>query len=108
MITEISGLLDQVRGRFAHVHTCPFDGPRVFFEHAGGALTLNSVVETTAKFASHPDNQGRENPATKSLMAVIDNGRSDSPPLSNFPALRHFVGKCVHEVLVLLLRTPAL
>ncbi|MFT5871092.1 MAG: cysteine desulfurase/selenocysteine lyase, partial [Paracoccaceae bacterium] len=72
MITEIPGLMDQVRGRFAHVDTCPFDGPRVFFENAGGALTLNSVVETTAKFASYPDNQGRDNPASKALMAVID------------------------------------
>jgi cysteine desulfurase / selenocysteine lyase len=65
MLTEKPGLMDAIRGRFAHVDTCPFDGPRVFFENAGGALTLNSVVETSAKFAAIPDNQGRDNPAAQ-------------------------------------------
>jgi cysteine desulfurase/selenocysteine lyase len=37
-------LLSEIRSRFAHVDTCPFEGERVFFENAGGALTLNSVV----------------------------------------------------------------
>jgi len=52
-------LLDDVRARFAHVDSCPFSGPRVFFENAGGALTLKSVVETSALYAAIPDNQGR-------------------------------------------------
>ena len=39
-------LMQQVRARFAYVDTCPFQGSRIFFENAGGALTLNSVVET--------------------------------------------------------------
>ena len=60
MITEKPGLLDEVRNRFAHIDECPFTGPRVFFENAGGALTLKSAVETSAKFAAIPDNQGRE------------------------------------------------
>ncbi|MFT7253080.1 MAG: cysteine desulfurase/selenocysteine lyase [Paracoccaceae bacterium] len=108
MITEISGLMDQVRGRFAHVDTCPFDGPRVFFENAGGALTLNSVVETTAKFASYPDNQGRDNPASKALMAVIDKGRADARLLFNAPDGQIFVGESGTEVLFRLIRTAAL
>ena len=45
-------LISQVRDRFAHVDHCPFEGKRIFFENAGGALTLNSVVETSAKFAA--------------------------------------------------------
>ena len=56
-------LLAEIRSRFAHVESCPFEGPRVFFENAGGALTLNSVVDTSTKFAAIPDNQGRDNPA---------------------------------------------
>ena len=51
MIEEKPGLLAQVRDKFAHVDSCPFTGPRVFFENAGGALTLKSTVETSAKFA---------------------------------------------------------
>jgi len=38
-------LIQTIRDRFAHVDSCPFEGPRVFFENAGGALTLKSVVE---------------------------------------------------------------
>ena len=40
MITTVPGLMEGVRDRFAHVDTCPFTGPRIFFENAGGALTL--------------------------------------------------------------------
>ena len=70
MITSKPGLMDAVRARFAYVADCPFEGPRVFFENAGGALTLNSVVETSAKFAAIPDNQGRDNPAAHALVAI--------------------------------------
>ena len=40
-------LLGEVRDRFAHVDSCPKTGPRIFFENAGGALTLKSAVETS-------------------------------------------------------------
>ena len=63
MTSITAPLLEEIRNRFAHVDSCPFSGPRVFFENAGGALTLNSVVLTSAKFAAIPDNQGRENAA---------------------------------------------
>ena len=72
MLTTIPGLMADVRARFAHVDTCPFEGPRVFLENAGGALTLKSVAETSGIYAAIPDNQGRDNPASKALMAVID------------------------------------
>ena len=71
---EISAdLLSEIRDRFAHVSSCPFEGERVFFENAGGALTLKSVVETSAKSAAIPDNQGRDNPASYALVDVIRN-----------------------------------
>ncbi|WP_209037575.1 aminotransferase class V-fold PLP-dependent enzyme [Mameliella alba] len=70
-------LLSEIRGRFAHVEDCPFTGKRVFFENAGGALTLNAVVETSTRFAAIPDNQGRDNPASRALVEVIDRARAD-------------------------------
>ena len=29
-------VMSDVRARFAHVDSCPFEGERVFFENAGG------------------------------------------------------------------------
>ena len=65
MFENNPGLMEKIRDKFAHVETCPQQGDRVFFENAGGALTLKSVVETSAKFAAIPDNQGRDNVASK-------------------------------------------
>ena len=45
-LASVPGLMDEVRSRFAHVETCPFSGPRVFFENAGGALTLTNTVDS--------------------------------------------------------------
>lgn len=108
MLTAKPGLLDGVRARFAHVDTCPFDGPRVFFENAGGALTLKSVVETSALYASYPDNQGRDNTASKALMAAIDKGKADMRLFFNTSDGQVFVGESGTEVLFRLIRTAAL
>lgn len=70
-------LLAEIRGRFAHVDDCPFTGKRIFFENAGGALTLNAVVDTSTRFAAIPDNQGRDNPASHALVQVISQARAD-------------------------------
>ncbi|WP_340303433.1 aminotransferase class V-fold PLP-dependent enzyme [Roseobacter sp. HKCCD7870] len=105
MLSEKSGLLDEIRGRFAHVDTCPFEGPRVFFENAGGALTLNSVVETSAKFAAIPDNQGRDNPAAHALVALIDKAKADMRLFFNAPKGQFFVGESGTELLFRLIRT---
>lgn len=78
-------LLTEIRARFAHVDACPFTGPRIFFENAGGALTLNTVVETSARFAAIPDNQGRDNPAAKALGDVISQARTDVARFFNAP-----------------------
>ena len=108
MLTTVPGLMDAVRARFAHVDACPFSGPRVFFENAGGALTLKSVVETSGIYAAIPDNQGRDNPASKALMAAIDKGKADMRLFFNAPSGQVFVGESGTEVLFRLVRTAAL
>ena len=45
MLHNNAKLITEVRDRFAHIDECPFEGKRIFFENAGGALTLKSVVE---------------------------------------------------------------
>ncbi|WP_368345234.1 aminotransferase class V-fold PLP-dependent enzyme [Pelagovum sp. HNIBRBA483] len=101
-------LLAQIRSRFAHVDTCPFEGERVFFENAGGALTLNSVVETSAKFAAIPDNQGRDNPAAHALVAIIEKAKADMAVFFNAPEGRFFVGESGTELLFRLIRSACL
>ena len=108
MLTTIPGLMADVRARFAHVDTCPFEGPRVFLENAGGALTLKSVAETSGIYAAIPDNQGRDNPASKALMAVIDKGKADMRMFFNAPDGQVFIGESGTEVLFRLVRTAAL
>jgi len=108
VLTNKPGLMEDVRGRFAHVDTCPFSGPRVFFENAGGALTLKSVVETSALYAAIPDNQGRDNPASAALMAAIARGKDDMRLFFNAPSGQVFVGESGTEVLFRLIRTAAL
>lgn len=109
MIATTPGLLDAVRDRFAHVETCPFDGPRVFFENAGGALCLKSVVETSAAHSSYPDNQGRANGASQALMAMIARGKADMRLFFNAgDAGEVFVSETGTEALFRMVRTAAL
>ncbi|MGB7263011.1 MAG: aminotransferase class V-fold PLP-dependent enzyme [Albidovulum sp.] len=107
-ITDKPGLLDQIRDRFAHVEACPFEGPRIFFENAGGALRLKSVIQTSAAYAGYPDNQGRDNPASAALMRAIDIGRADMRLFLNAPGGQIFTGESGTEVLFRLIRTAAL
>ncbi|WP_068301716.1 aminotransferase class V-fold PLP-dependent enzyme [Pararhodobacter sp. CCB-MM2] len=107
MISDTPGLMDQVRDRFAHIDVCPFEGPRAFFENAGGALRLKSVVETSAAYASYPDNQGRPNVASQALMAAIDKGKADMRLFLNAPKGVVFVGESGSEVLFRLVRNAA-
>ena len=104
MLEENSGVLASVRDRFAHVDDCPFEGKRIFFENAGGALTLKSVVETSTKFAAIPDNQGRDNPASDALMAIIAKAKSDMQVLFNSQGGQFFVGESGTELLFRLIR----
>lgn len=104
-ITDRPGLLDEIRSRFAHVEVCPFQGERVFFENAGGALTLNAVVETSARFAAIPDNQGRDNIASKALSDLIETARGDMAVFFNAPGGHFFVGESGTELLFRLIRS---
>ncbi len=107
-MTQIPSMIQDVRSRFAHVESCPFTGPRIFFENAGGALTLNSVVETSAKFAAIPDNQGRNNATSQALVETIARAKSDMATFFNASGGRFFVGESGTELLFRLIRTAAM
>ena len=105
MITNSPTLTQDIRNKFAHVDSCPFSGPRVFFENAGGALTLKSAVETSATFAAIPDNQGRDNPASAALVDVITRAKADMALFFNAPEGKFFVGESGTELSFRLIRT---
>ena len=101
-------LLEKIRARFAHVDSDPFQGERVFFENAGGALTLKSVVETSAFYAAIPDNQGRDNAASHALVKVIEDARTDMALAMNAPGGQFFVGESGTELLFRLISAACL
>ena len=101
-------LLAEIRARFAHVEDCPFTGPRIFFENAGGALTLKSVVGTSARFAAIPDNQGRDNAASHALVEVIDKARADVATFFNASGGKVLFGESGTELLFRLIRDACL
>ncbi|MGB7286320.1 MAG: aminotransferase class V-fold PLP-dependent enzyme [Salaquimonas sp.] len=104
-LSQYPGLIEKIRDQFAHVDYCPFQGPRIFFENAGGSLTLKSVVDTSTKFAAIPDNQGRDNPASHALMEIINTAKSDMAILMNAPSGQFFVGESGTELLFRMIRT---
>lgn len=108
MFDSKPGLMDEIRARFAHVDNCPFQGPRIFFENAGGALTLKSVVETTARHAAIPDNQGRDNPASHELVRLINKAKDDMRVLFNASSGQVFVGESGTELLFRLISAACL
>ena len=108
MQQTFDGLLDQIRDRFAHVDTCPEQGPRIFFENAGGALTLKSVVDVSTKFAGIPDNQGRANSASRALVDVIDKAKDDAKLFLNASSGQVFVGESGTELLFRLISNAVL
>ena len=108
MFTSDAEIMQDIRGKFAHVASCPFQGPRIFFENAGGALTLNSVVETSTLYASIPDNQGRDNPASHALVATIKKAKADMALFFNAPDGQFFVGESGTELSFRLIRTAVM
>jgi len=105
MIQGNPDLIAEIRDRFEHVDSCPFQGPRVFFENAGGALTLKSVVGTSAMFAAIPDNQGRDNPAAHALVDVINKAKADMAVFMNASAGQFIAGESGTELLFRMVRT---
>ena len=108
-MTKISpDLLENIRGQFAQVDSCPVQGPRVFFENAGGALTLSKIVDTSAKYAAIPDNQGRDNPGSHELVRVIDKAKQDLRAFMNAPKGQFFVGESGTELIFRLVMNACL
>ena len=105
MLHDNPDLLKKVRQKFAHIEECPFEGKRVFFENAGGALTLNSVVETSAKFAAIPDNQGRANKASQALVDIIYKSKEDMSVFFGTDEGSFIVGESGTEILFRLIRS---
>jgi len=101
-------ILSQIRNRFAQIDHCPQQGKRVFFENAGGALTLNSVVETSKKYAMIPDNQGRDNAGSFELVRIIDKAKDDMRILMNATGGQFFVGESGTELLFRLIMNACL
>lgn len=97
-------LLQAVRDRFHHVDACPFQGPRAFFENAGGSLTLKACVERTAELMAIPDNQGRSNVASAAMMEIIARGRADMMLLLGASSGEAFIGETGTELLGRLIR----
>jgi len=98
-------LLAEVRSRFHHVDHCPYQGQRIFFEYAGGALTLKTVTETSAALAAIPDNQGRDNPASAHLVDVISTARNNMRCFLGADNGEVFAGESGTEILFRLIRT---
>ena len=71
-------LMQEIRDRFHHVDHCPVvDQPRVFFENGGGSLKLKSAIAASAEIEALPDQEGRQNPASKYLSKLLNDGRED-------------------------------
>ncbi|WP_299950459.1 aminotransferase class V-fold PLP-dependent enzyme [uncultured Ruegeria sp.] len=105
MIQDSPDLIAAIRDRFAHVDKCPFQGERIFFENAGGALTLKSVVETSGFFAGIPDNPGRINPAGQGTQDVITKAKADLAIFMNASSGQFFAGESGTELLFRMIRT---
>jgi len=101
-------LMQQIRERFCHVDSCPYQGPRIFFENAGGALTLKSVVEINTRLAGLPDNQGRDNPASQELVRIIAEARDNMRCFLGVSSGPVFTGESGTELLFRLVRAAAL
>ncbi len=101
-------LLSEIRNRFAQIDHCPQQGPRIFFENAGGALTLKSVVETSQTYAAIPDNQGRDNVGSHELVRVINKAKEDMRVFMNATSGQFFVGESGTELLFRLIMNACL
>lgn len=103
-----ANLLSEIRDRFHHVDHCPYQGPRIFFENAGGSLTLKSVVEVNSHLSSIPDNQGRDNPASHELVRIINQAREDMKTFFGVKEGIVFTGESGTELLFRLVRAAIL
>ena len=101
-------ILSGIRSQFAQIDSCPVQGQRVFFENAGGALTLNSVVDCSKTYAAIPDNQGRDNPGSHELVRVINKAKAELRVFMNAPDGQFFVGESGTELIFRLVMNACL
>jgi selenocysteine lyase/cysteine desulfurase len=101
-------LLKEIRERFYYVDYCPFQGKRIFFENAGGSLTLKSVVQRSSEIACIPDNEHRDNPAAIGLSKIVDSGKSDLADFYGASSGIIFGGETGTECLFRLIRAAAM
>ena len=101
-------ILTDIRSKFAQIDECPIQGKRIFFENAGGALTLKSVVKCSQKYAAIPDNQGRENSGSHELVKVINNAKNDLRKFMNASTGQFFIGESGTELLFRLIMNACL
>jgi selenocysteine lyase/cysteine desulfurase len=89
-------LLAAVRERFHHVDRCPVTGePRIFLESGGGSLKLKAAIAASAEVSALPDQEGRDNPASQHLSALLDRGRDDLHLLFGTAALGAARGRVI-------------
>tara|TARA_B100000989_G_scaffold289823_1_gene262216 strand:+ start:134 stop:1387 length:1254 start_codon:yes stop_codon:yes gene_type:complete len=92
-------ILTKIRNKFEQIENCPIQGKRIFFENAGGALTLKSVVKCSLKYAAIPDNQGRDNVGSYELVKTINKAKEDMRIFMNAFSGQFFVGESGTELL---------
>ena len=92
-------LMSGVRERFELVDHCPYQGKRIFFENAGGALTLKTIVQKSKELAAVPDNQGRDNPASHELQNIINQAKENAHAFLGAKDGTVFVGESGTELL---------
>ncbi|MCP4009547.1 MAG: aminotransferase class V-fold PLP-dependent enzyme [Proteobacteria bacterium] len=101
-------LIQSIRDQFHHVDSCPYQGPRIFFENAGGSLTLKSVVRVNAGLSAIPDNQGRDNPASKAMGSIIDKAKQDIKTFLGVTQGQLFIGETGTECLFRVIRAAVM
>ena len=101
--------MNAVRDRFAHPDRCPITGqPRIFFESGGGSLKLKAAVERSAEVALIPDQEGRDNDASRYLTGIIGSGRQDLMLFFGATAGQAISGETGTELLHRFIRAVAL
>jgi selenocysteine lyase/cysteine desulfurase len=73
-----AALSREIRAQFHHVDTCPVtDRPRIFFENGGGSLKLKTAIARSAEISAIPDQEQRDNEASRYLTKILNDGRAD-------------------------------
>lgn len=101
-------LMGNIRNSFYHVDNCPYSGPRIYLENAGGSLTLKSVIDQNTKIGTIPDNEHRNNAASKAMTEIVNKGLSDLQVFFGAKSGVVFGGETGTECLFRLIRSAAL